>query len=134
MKIRENDIYYFWVDYIEVLGTLKKLDEISFSIWFMEWNEKTIFPWFKIRKETRVTNYEYKIVFNYKWVDCFAYHIWQENWAITTEDFLSVYWIAFVLFPELSDIIDFINTEMNVNKLRRFDLALDVFVWYQGSS
>lgn len=127
-KLWKKDIYYFWVDYIEVLWTLKKLKDINFWFWFNDWNKKSIFPWFNIRREERVTNYAYKIVFNYKWTDCYAYHIWQENGAITTEDFLSVYWIAFVLFPDLSDIINFINSEMNVNKLRRFDLALDVLI------
>ncbi len=125
-KLIQKDIYYFGVDYIEVLGTLNKLEDINFWFSFDDWNTKTLFPWFVIRKETRVTNYEYKIVFNYKWTDCYAYHIWQENWAVTTEDYLAVYWITFVLFPELSDIIGFIHSEMQVHKLRRFDLAVDI--------
>lgn len=126
MRIKQNDIYYFGVDYIEALWTLKKIDEIQFRIGDFDWNSKTIFPWFQIRKEDRVTNYEYKIVFNYKWIDCYAYHVWQENWAVTTEDYLAVYWIAFVIFPDLSEIIDFINNELDITWLRRFDLALDV--------
>lgn len=126
MKLRQTDIYYFGVDYIEVLWKLKRLNEINFWFWFEDWNRKTIFPWFELRRDDRVTNYEYKIVFNYKWIDCYAYHVWKENWAVTTEDYMAIYWIAFVLFPELSEIIDFINKEMEINKLRRFDLAIDV--------
>lgn len=128
MKLNKKEIYYFWVDYIEVVWTLKKLEEINFWFWFNEGNKKEIFPWFVVRRENKVTNYEYKIVFNYKWTDCYAYHIWQENWAITTHDYLAVYWIAFVIFPELSEIIEFINTEIDVIWLRRFDLALDVLI------
>jgi len=128
MKIRQKDIYYFGVDYIEVLWTLNKLEEINFWFWFNDWNRKTIFPWFILRKDDRVTNYEYKIVFSYNGIDCYAYHVWQENWAVTTEDFLSVYWVAFTIFPDFSEIINFINKEMNVNKVRRFDLALDVLI------
>lgn len=126
MKISQKDIYYFWVDYIEVVWTLKKLNDINFWIAFSDWNRKTIFPWFEVRRENKVTNYEYKIVFNYKWTDCYAYHIWQENWAVTTYDYLAVYGIAFVIFPELSEIIEFITAELEVMWLRRFDLALDV--------
>ena len=126
MKIKQTDIYYFGVDYIEILWTLNKLGDINFWFTFDDGNTKTLFPWFVIRKEDRVNNYEYKIIFNYKWTDCYAYHVWQENGAVTTEDFLAVYWITFVLFPELSEIIDFVNSEMSVHGLRRFDLALDV--------
>jgi len=128
MRISQKDIYYFWVDYIEVVWTLKRLEEINFWIWFDDWNRKTIFPWFEVRRDNKVTNYEYKIVFNYKWTDCYAYHVWQENGAITTYDYLAVYWIAFVIFPELSEIIEFVNAELEVSWLRRFDLALDVLI------
>lgn len=126
MRLKEVDIYYFWVDYIEVYWKLKRLHEINFWIWFNDGNRKNIFPWFEVRKETKVTNYEYKIVFNYKWIDCYAYHVWQENGAVTTEDYLAVYWIAFVLFENLAEIIDFINSELNVTWLRRFDLTTDI--------
>ncbi len=126
MKIKQSDIYNFWVDYIEVLGTLNKLNEINFWIWEHEGNKYTLFPGFKLRRDDRVTNYAYKIIFTYKEVDCYAYHVWQENWAITTVDYMAVYGTAFTLFPELSEIVHFIESEMSISKLRRFDLATDV--------
>ena len=47
-------------------------------------------------------------------------------WVLTTNDFISVYWVAFKLFDDIWEIIDFINKNIEVEKLRRFDLAIDV--------
>lgn len=128
MKILKDKFYHFWVDYIEIYWTLKKLNEINYWVsefWLEITNKKTLFPWFEFRKETKIINYTYKIVISYNWIDCFAYHIWKENGVIKTQDYLAVYWTAFAILP-LPKIIDFIKTELDFTKLRRFDLALDI--------
>lgn len=133
MKITKNDIINFWVDYIEIVWESQKIKDLRF---INTWEENyltfpDLFPWFKIRKTHKVMNYEYKIVFKKDWFDCFAYHKWQQNWIVETTDFLSVYWVAFKVFENLAEIIDFVNANLIVDKLRRFDLAVDI--WFDVS-
>ena len=133
MKIKDNDILGFWIDYIEVVGESARIQDVMFK-WVYKGSVKTdsdyitddLFPWFELRKTTKVMNYESKVIFRKNWFDCFAYHRWQDNWAVTTKDFLSVYWVAFKLFDTLDEIVAFVNENMIVEKLRRFDIAIDV--------
>lgn len=126
-KITQDKIINFWVDYIEVIGESEKIKKLRFinarDGYYLTFPE---FPWFKIKKVSRVMNYWYKIVFKKDWFDCFAYHKWQVNWDVETYDFLAVYGVAFKIFDNIAEIIDFVNANIVVEKLRRFDLAIDV--------
>jgi hypothetical protein len=126
MKININDIYSFWVDYIEVLWTLKKLYKVNYWLYNIIIYCDSLFPWLNIRRYDSVTNYSFRLVFDYKWINCYVNLIWMENWVITNVDYLVLNCVAFVLFSELYETIEFINIEMYYSKLIWFDLNLDV--------
>ena len=125
-NIKEKDILNFWLDYLEVIWYGRRIENIMFWLNKDTYIKSDLFPWFKVKKTLRVLNYEYKIIFQKDWYDCFAYHKWQLNWEVKTNDFLAVYWLTFKIFENISEIFDFINNNIKFEKIRRFDLALDV--------
>ena len=126
MKIKQNEIFGFWLDYLEVLGTCKDIERINFKLATDEYIESPLFYWYKIKKVFKVMNYEYKIVLKKDGFDCFAYHKWQVNGHIETSDFISVYGTAFKVFDTADEIINFILDNIEYKWLRRFDIAMDV--------
>ena len=127
-KITKKNIINFWVDYIEVLWTSKSLENVYFKYSRNEdlYQKDTNFPWFLMKKTTKVMNYAYKVILQKNWYDCIAYHKWQKNWKIITYDFVAVYWVAFKVFEDISEIFEFLNKNLNINKIKRFDLAIDL--------
>lgn len=126
MKIKEEDIFRFWLDYLEVLWTSERLESINFWLATDEYIETPLFPWFRAKKVFKVMNYEYKIILNRGGFDCFAYHKWQINWVIQTSDFIAAYGTCFKVMESAKNIIAFILEIVEYKKLRRFDLALDI--------
>ena len=131
-KIKKTDVINFWVDYIEVIWTSKSLESLEFDFNYDYKNKQNnyksdkLFPWFLIKKVTKVMNYQFKIILQKNWFDCLAYHKWQNNWDVSTYDFISVYWVAFKVFKNITDIFDFLNKHLDNNKIKRFDLAIDL--------
>jgi len=128
MKIKEHEIFWCWLDYLEVLWTSKKIEEITTSLskdidWYAKSDE---FPWYLVRRVEKVMNYEYKIILRKNGFDCFAYHKWMQQWSIDTKDFISAYWTAFRVFDSSDEIINFILDNIEYRWLRRFDIAVDI--------
>jgi len=49
-----------------------------------------------------------------------------QQWSVDTNDFLAIYWVAFKIFNNLAEIINFIEEHIEIKWIRRFDLALDL--------
>lgn len=126
MNIKKDRIFWFWLDYLEVIWTSQSIEDINFGLVRDEYIDCDLFPWYKVKLATKVMNYEYKIVLQKNWFDCFAYHKWMQQWSIDTRDFLSVYWTAFRVFDDTKEIMDFIMNNLQCTWIRRFDIALDI--------
>jgi len=109
-----------------VVWTSKSIESINFRLIRDEYINSDLFIWYRVKLVTKVMNYEYKIILQKKWFDCFAYHKWMQQWSVDTRDFLSVYWTAFKVFNNTKEIMDFIVDNIQYTWIRRFDIALDI--------
>jgi len=124
MKIIEKDIIKFSVDYIEVYWAFKNVKALIKGL-DTDNSNMAVFNEFTVMYD-EVKNYSYKLTFILNDIPCFAYYEWNMiNEYIETKDYFVVYGKAFQIFS-LAEIIDFINENLFINKVRRFDLALDV--------
>lgn len=136
MYLKQEDIYYFNIDELEVYWTFSNYLELL--KWINNSNSDYIeFLDFTLYKSDKLRDYNYKIDF-FKWdIKCFAFYVWKTlNEYITTRDYLKVYWNAFKVL-ELYEIIDFIDIYIELdykdikkwrrnNTIKRFDIAIDV--------
>ena len=114
----EDKLYHFWLDALEVYGSLK--DEEVFvdsSI------KRLLWYWFK---KSEVPKYQYKLTF-FTWDDkYFAYYKWLEHQQVPTKDYVVVYSTAFRCLDE-KDILFFL-AQFKLWRTRRFDVAGDLLL------
>lgn len=135
MKIQESNILNFGLDYLEFKGNSHTIESISFWLWNMDcYIQHDSFPWFYIKKTTKVMNYEYKIIIRKNWYDCFAYHKLCINGWIETKDFISVYWVAFKIFKDIDEIFEFINTNIEEKLKLILELNANLYTSYKSAS
>lgn len=116
----EEYLYHFWLDRLEVYGTLKDED-------FLMNHKVEIFLWYTIKRKFDVPSYIFKYEF-YQWEKdmLFAYYKWMQQPWVSTKDYIVVHSKAFRILTE-EDILLFL-AQFDIWRVRRFDIAADVIL------
>ncbi len=129
MKLNNSHILAFNLDYIEIYGHFKNVDMIREGL---DWDNSNISTfWDFVCMYSDAQNYKYKITFLHNNIPCFAYYEGvQVSERITTKNYFIVYGKAFHLFS-LEQIFGFIEKNLVIEHIRRFDLALDTSLYIE---
>ena len=121
----EQDIFNFAIDYLEVYWELSWVRDIALWLDADNSNYKN-YDGFEITLDNNIRNYEYKLTFFKKGVPCFwVYRGVMINEFIETKDYVCFYGSAFSVLWE-SYILEFIRDHIAFEKIKRFDLCLDI--------
>lgn len=132
MKIQDyfkSDFLGFWIDFFDVNSDFKNLELFKWMDFDNSWDRLFYYKWFKfVITKHEVRNYKYKILFNYKWINVFAYYEWKDLWwYIKSNNHFIFYWSLFYLREFSYDfVLDFIQDNLLFYSIRRFDLCLDL--------
>lgn len=120
-----NNIFNFWIDYLEVYWELNWIRELATGL-DSDNSNFSHFEDFTVTYDDNIRNYEYKLTFFKDNVPCFwVYRGVMINDFVETKDYVCFYGSAFrVLWEQY--ILDFIRDNLAYEKVKRFDLCLDV--------
>lgn len=127
-----SNVLSFHIDWLEVYGTFRrnpylrqKIHEITNDPFSFGSEEFELWD-FTCDYRIWVWNYKSKLTFKKNGVACFAYYEWvQVSEIITTKDYFVVYGKALRILT-LEQILEFIEANIEIQYLRRLDLALDI--------
>lgn len=120
-----NNIFNFCIDYLEVYWELNWIRELATGL-DSDNSNFSHFEDFTVTYDDNIRNYEYKLTFFKDNVPCFwVYRGLMINNFVETKDYVCFYGSAFrVLWEQY--ILDFIRDNIAYEKVKRFDLALDI--------
>lgn len=120
-----NNIFNFWIDYLEVYWELNCIRELVKGL-DADNSNFSHFEDFTVTFDDNIRNYEYKLTFFKNNVPCFWYYRWvMINDFVETKDYICFYGSAFRVLGE-KYILGFIRDNIAYEKVKRFDLALDI--------
>lgn len=123
-KFRES-IFNFALDYLEVYWEFNWIRELTKGL-DSDNSNLSHFEDFSVTFDNNIKNYEYKLTFFKNDVPCFGLYRWYMiNEYIETKDYFCVYGSAFNVLGE-KYILDFIRDNIAFEKVKRFDLCLDI--------